>query len=60
MVLVGVRNEPQGQAYLPPGTRTATGGTGHLDEWAGVSMCTRVFEERVVLCVVNESLSNFI
>ncbi|XP_011686049.1 PREDICTED: pro-resilin-like isoform X2 [Wasmannia auropunctata] len=36
MFLVGVRNEPQGPAYLPPGPRTGpTGGGGHPDEWAG-------------------------
>jgi len=38
MFLVGVRNEPQGPAYLPPGPRTGGGGTGHPDDWAGVSM----------------------
>lgn len=40
MVLVGVRNEPQGPAYLPPSSRPAAGGggTGHPDDWAGVSM----------------------
>ncbi|XP_014484574.1 PREDICTED: pro-resilin-like [Dinoponera quadriceps] len=32
-VLVGVRNEPQGPAYLPPSSRPAGGG--HPDEWAG-------------------------
>ncbi|KAG5346898.1 RESIL protein, partial [Acromyrmex charruanus] len=35
MFLVGVRNEPQGPAYLPPGPRTGGGGTGHPDDWAG-------------------------
>ncbi|XP_011154656.2 pro-resilin [Harpegnathos saltator] len=35
MVLVGVRNEPQGPAYLPPSSRPGGGGTGHPDEWAG-------------------------
>ncbi|XP_029155961.1 pro-resilin-like [Nylanderia fulva] len=38
MVLVGVRSEPQGPAYLPPSPRPAPGGgggTGHPDEWAG-------------------------
>ncbi|XP_067215343.1 pro-resilin isoform X2 [Linepithema humile] len=39
MVLVGVRNEPQGPAYLPPSSRPAGGGGGggggHPDEWAG-------------------------
>lgn len=38
MVLVGVRNEPQGPAYLPPSPRAGGGGTGHPDDWAGVSM----------------------
>lgn len=41
MVLVGVRNEPQGPAYLPPSPRPTGGGGGgggHPDEWAGVSM----------------------
>jgi len=38
MVLVGVRNEPQGAAYLPPSSRPGGGGSGHPDEWAGVSM----------------------
>ena len=44
MVLTGVRNEPQGPAYLPPSPRPAGGGggggggTGHPDDWAGVSM----------------------
>ncbi|XP_032665141.1 pro-resilin-like [Odontomachus brunneus] len=36
MILVGVQNEPQGPAYLPPSSRPAGGGgTGHPDEWAG-------------------------
>ncbi|XP_011638566.1 pro-resilin-like [Pogonomyrmex barbatus] len=35
MVLVGVRSEPQGPAYLPPSPRPGGGGTGHPDEWAG-------------------------
>lgn len=38
MILVGVRNEPQGPAYLPPSPRPGGGGTGHPDDWAGVSM----------------------
>lgn len=44
MVLVGVRNEPQGPAYLPPSPRPTGGGGGgggHPDEWAGVSMYKR-------------------
>lgn len=53
MVLVGVQNEPQGPAYLPPSSRPAGGGgTGHPDEWAGVSICIRVLEERGIFCVV--------
>ncbi|XP_050453593.1 pro-resilin-like [Cataglyphis hispanica] len=38
MVLVGVQNEPQGPAYLPPSSRPAPGGgggIGHPDDWAG-------------------------
>jgi len=36
-VLMGVRNEPQGPAYLPPSPRPG-GVSGHPDEWAGVSI----------------------
>ncbi|XP_012280225.1 pro-resilin [Orussus abietinus] len=32
-MLAGIRSEPQGQAYLPPGGRPAS--NGHPDEWAG-------------------------
>lgn len=46
MVLVGVQNEPQGPAYLPPSSSRPSGNVGHPDEWAGVSMCIHVFKER--------------
>lgn len=46
MVLVGVQNEPQGPAYLPPSPSRPGGNVGHPDEWAGVSMCIHVFKER--------------
>lgn len=50
MVLLGVRTEPQGQAYLPPSPpspRPGGGGGGHPDEWVGVSMydITHLFGE---------------
>ncbi|XP_035729092.1 pro-resilin-like [Vespa mandarinia] len=38
-MLIGIRGEPQGPAYLPPSVSrppgTPGGGTGHPDEWAG-------------------------
>jgi len=47
-VLMGVRNEPQGPAYLPPSPRPGGGGgTGHPDEWAGVSMYLHISPERL-------------
>lgn len=57
MVLVGVQNEPQGPAYLPPSSRPAPGGgggTGHPDDWAGVSMYygLRVSTDRKKLLII--------
>lgn len=51
MVLVGVRNEPQGPAYLPPSSRPAAGGggTGHPDDWAGVSMYYGIYGQEKIL-----------
>lgn len=58
MVLVGVRNEPQGPAYLPPSSRPGGGGggTGHPDDWAGVSMYYDICgqENKFLIIIKNE------